>query len=277
MKPFRVHDPAPELETPVVVEVPHAGVYVDPASLATMVAPARSIGRDADLFVDELFADAASVGASFIAANVSRYVVDLNRGPTEFDGLAVERGSPQNLPRGLVWRISTEGDPILAKRLTTAELERRMETVYRPYHAALTSLLERKKQRFGFAILLCGHSMPSQGRRGHVDVGVGRADVVPGTRNRTSAAGSLIDLVDEAIRDLGYSVKHDDPYKGGFSTGHYGRPQDDVHAIQIELARRLYMDEDELCSKSPGFERTRELCLSIVKRLAGATPAAPSA
>ena len=242
-----------------------------------MVVPARSIGRDADLFVDELFADAASVGASFIAANVSRYVVDLNRGPTEFDGLAVERGSPQNLPRGLVWRISTEGDPILAKRLTTAELERRMETVYRPYHAALTSLLERKKQRFGFAILLCGHSMPSQGRRGHVDVGVGRADVVPGTRNRTSAAGSLIDLVDEAIRDLGYSVKHDDPYKGGFSTGHYGRPQDDVHAIQIELARRLYMDEDELCSKSPGFERTRELCLSIVKRLAGATPAAPSA
>ncbi|MBL8743541.1 MAG: N-formylglutamate amidohydrolase, partial [Myxococcales bacterium] len=180
---------------------------------------------------------------------------------------------PQNLPRGLIWRIGTEGDPILARRLTQAELERRLDFLYRPYHAALEALIEEKRKKFGAAILLCAHSMPSQGRRGHVDVGVGRADVVPGTRGRTSAGALVIDTVDQAARDLGFSVKHDDPYKGGFSTGHYGRPAEGVHAIQVELARRLYMDEDELCPVSPGFERTQALAEALVTTLGKIDPA----
>ena len=271
--PFRVVKPDAAIETAVIVEVPHGGVHVDAASLATMIAPARAIGRDADLFVDRLFEAAPKSGASFIAANISRYVVDLNRGPLEIDGLAVERGGPQNLPRGLIWRIGTEGDPILARRLTQAELERRLDFLYRPYHAALEALIEEKRKKFGAAILLCAHSMPSQGRRGHVDVGVGRADVVPGTRGRTSAGALVIDTVDQAARDLGFSVKHDDPYKGGFSTGHYGRPAEGVHAIQVELARRLYMDEDELCPVSPGFERTQALAEALVTTLGKIDPA----
>lgn len=271
--PFRVAEPDPSIETAVIVEVPHGGVHVDAASLAGMIAPARAIGRDADLFVDELFETAPSSGATFIAANISRYVVDLNRGPLELDGLAVEQGGPQNLPRGLIWRIGTEGDPILARRLTQAELERRLDFLYRPYHAALEALIARKREKFGAAILLCAHSMPSQGRRGHVDVGVGRADVVPGTRGRTSASPLVIDAVDRAARDLAFSVKHDDPYKGGFSTGHYGRPSEGVHAIQVELARRLYMDEDELRIVSPGFERTKLLAQALVTTLGKIDPA----
>jgi N-formylglutamate deformylase len=266
-EPFRVVEPDPAIETAVIVEVPHGGVAVDAASLAGMIAPARAIGRDADLFVDQLFDTAPSSGASFIAANISRYVVDLNRGPLEFDGLAVDRGGPQNLPRGLIWRIGTEGDPILSRRLSQAELERRLDFLYRPYHAALAAMIDAKRKKFGAAILLCAHSMPSQGRRGHVDVGVGRADVVPGTRGRTSAGAPVIDAVDRAARELGFSVKHDDPYKGGFSTGHYGRPSEGVHAIQVELARRLYMDEDELCVVSPGFERTKLLAQALVTTL----------
>lgn len=265
--PFRIDVPDPAIETAVIVEVPHAGIHVDAASLAHMIAPARAIGRDADLFVDLLFEGAAQSGASVLAANISRYVVDLNRGPLEYDGLSVDRGGPQNLPRGLIWRIGTEGDPILAKRLTQAELDRRLDYLYRPYHAALSELIDQKRRKFGAAIVLCAHSMPSQGRRGHVDVGVGRADVVPGTRGRTSAAAPVIDAVDEVAQSLDFSVKHDDPYKGGFSTGHYGRPKEGVHAIQIELARRLYMDEDALHTVAPGFERTKALCQALVARL----------
>lgn len=265
--PFTVVEPRAGVETAVVVEIPHAGVHVDPGSLADMIAPVRCIGRDADLFVDELFADATAHGASLLVANFSRYVIDLNRGPDDFDGLAVEGGPPGNLPRGLIWRTTTEGDAILPRRLSPGELERRLATVYRPYHAALAGLVARKKSRFGHAVLLCAHSMPSHGRRGHVDVGAGRADVVPGTRGRTSASGSIIDAVERTAVELGFSVKHDDPYKGGFSTGHYGRPREGTHAVQVELARRLYMDEERLCPVPERMQRASGLAAALVAAL----------
>ncbi len=273
--PFRLERPTVR-ETPVVVEVPHAGVYVDPGTLATMAGSMRAVGRDADLFVDDLFSDAPDFGASLLVATHSRLVIDLNRAPTEFDGVAVDGGQGAQLPRGLIWRTSTEGEPLLYERLTKAELGRRMTVLYEPYHAALCEELARKRERFGDAILLCAHSMPSTGRRGHIDVGTGRADVVPGSRGRTSASGAVIDAVDQAASSLGFSVKHDDPYRGGFSTGHYGRPGEHIHAIQIELARRIYMDEDRLVAhtssaptSTPGaFERTRELARELVRVLA---------
>jgi N-formylglutamate deformylase len=253
-------------ESPVVVEVPHAGLLVDPESSATMIAPLRAVGRDADLYVDELFADAARHGATLLSATHSRLVLDLNRGPRDFDALAAEGGQAQALPRGLVWRLSTDGDPVLASKLSAAEVSRRLSALYLPYHAALLAELERKRERFGFAVLLCAHSMPSTGRRGHVDVGNGRADVVPGSRGRTSAAAVVIDTVADVARRRGLSVKHDDPYRGGFSTAHYGRPHEGFHAVQVELARRLYMDEATL-ARSDGFEATRALGAALVSAL----------
>ena len=114
--------------------------------------------------------------------------------------------------------------------------------------------------------------MPSTGRRGHVDVGAGRADVVPGTRGRSSAAGLVIDRVDQVAEQHGLSVKHDDPYKGGFSTGHYGRPTEGWHAVQVELARRIYMSEDALSRLPGGFESTRAFCRELVTALGKVLP-----
>lgn len=271
--PFTVIEPDERRETSVVVEVPHAGLFVDGASLADMIAPLRCIGRDADLLVDQVVEGASELGATLIVANYSRYVVDLNRGPADFDGLCVEGGASGNLPRGLIWRTSTDGDPILARRLPRAELERRLEWIYRPYHARIEAILEHKKKRFGRATLVCAHSMPSQGRRGHVDVGVGRADVVPGTRGRTTAREVVIDTVDRVARAHGFSVKHDDPYKGGFSTRHYGRPAEGIDAIQIELARRLYLDEERLATNEEGMAKTRALVRAWLKELGELNPA----
>jgi len=272
VKPFRVEEPARASETPVVVEVPHAGVYIDPESLAWMCAPARAVGRDADLWVDALFEGAPKLGATLLVSNVSRYVVDLNRTATDYDGLAVEGGPEGNLPRGLIWRTTTEGDAILGRRLTASELARRIAWLYDPYHRTLEALLAGKRKRFGYAILLCAHSMPSTGRRGHVDVGTGRADVVPGSRGRTSAAGSIIDCVERVAKGAGLSVKHDDPYKGGFSTSHYGRPLSGCHAVQIELARRNYMDEDTLAPLAAPFARVRAFGEALVTALSATRP-----
>jgi len=255
-------------ETPVVVEVPHAGLSLDAETLSFTVAPARSIARDADLHVDALFEDAPVEGATLLYARASRYLVDLNRGEQDIDHDAVDGGGRAPWPRGLIWRLTTDGEPILARRLPRAELERRLDLVYRPYHRVLEQLLARKRARFGFAILLCAHSMPSQPRRGHENTGVARADIVPGTRGRTTASAAVIDMVDRHARSCGYTVRHDDPYRGGFSTGHYGTPASGIHAIQVEISRRLYMDESTLRTDPQGFQSVREFARTLVARLA---------
>jgi N-formylglutamate amidohydrolase len=132
----------------------------------------------------------------------------------------------------------------------------------------LRALLERKVARFGYVILLCAHSMPSVGRAGHVDAGIPRADVVPGTRGRTSAHHRIIDGVESVAVAHGRSVEHDRPYRGGWSTTHYGRPAAHHHAIQVELARRMYLDEHTLARKVDGMTSTRALCRALVARLA---------
>jgi N-formylglutamate amidohydrolase len=264
---FSVTEPTgPEL--PVVVEVPHAGVYVDPASLATLAAPGRSIGRDADLFVDELYAEAPALGATLLVAHVSRYVCDLNRAEADVDTLAVEGGGPRAAPHGIIWRSTTDEQPALYAPLPRPEFDRRMSAIYRPYHQTLARILEQKHARFGHAILLCAHSMPSSGRAGHSDPGHERADVVPGSRGGTTASLAIIRAPELVAREYGWSVTHDEPYRGGYSTSHYGRPEQGVHAIQVELARRLYMDEEALAKNPNDFAKTQRFCAALVARLA---------
>lgn len=263
---FAVHEPR-GTELPVVVEIPHAGVFVDAASLANLSAPARAIGQDADLFVDELYAGAADLGATVLAAMASRYVCDLNRAEGDVDGLAVQGAPARSAPHGLIWRSTTENVPALSAPLEPRELTRRLDLVYRPYHRTLASLLQAKRAKFGFAILICAHSMPSSGRPGHIDAGRERADVVPGSRGRTSAAPEVIEAPERLARQMGWTVAHDDPYRGGFSTAQYGRPDLNVHAVQVELARRLYMDEQALVIKSNEFDIVRSYCQALVAHL----------
>jgi N-formylglutamate amidohydrolase len=255
-------------EAPVVVEVPHAGLSIDPVALANLIAPARSIARDADLHVDALWQDAPAEGATLLVARASRFVVDLNRSEADFDADAVEGGGRTPWPRGVVWRLTTDGEPMLAQRLSRDEYERRLNLIYRPYHAKLSEILARKRARFGFAILLCAHSMPTEGRRGSTDLTGVRGDLVPGTRGRTTAAGSLIDAVEAHGRAFGWTVVHDHPYRGGFSTAHYGMPERSVHAIQLEIARRLYMEEATLRIRPDGFQTVREFARTLVARFA---------
>ncbi|HSC89515.1 MAG TPA: N-formylglutamate amidohydrolase [Polyangiaceae bacterium] len=252
---------ARSVETPVIVEVPHAGISLDPESMALCAAPVRSLGRDADLFVDRLFADAPDEGASLLVGKASRYLVDLNRAPDDLDSHTTPGGKSTGSPHGVVWRRTTEGRPALAGPLPQSEVQRRLDLVYWPYHRALERLVAEKIQRFGFALLLCGHSMPSFGR-----LGERRADVVPGTRGRTTAAATAIDALDQLARQHGFDVAHDTPYRGGYTTERYGRPEERLHAIQIELARRLYMDETAL-RPGAGFETARRFCRELVRHL----------
>jgi N-formylglutamate amidohydrolase len=276
---FDVYEPSGR-ETPVVVEVPHAGLVMPPACLAPLAAPARALGRDADLYVDCLYEDAPAEGATMIVARTSRYVVDLNRSEDDLDAEVVEGGTREGrFNHGLVWRTTSDGDPALARKLTRAEIDERLATVYRPYHGAVRAALDRKRERFGVAVLVAAHSMPSvarpsaSGRAASARPQPGaqaahtRADVVPGSRGRTTADARVIDAVEAHARAHGMSVRHDDPYAGGFSTQHYGRPHERMHAVQVEIARRLYLDEATLRPLPDRFDVMRAWCRALVAKL----------
>jgi N-formylglutamate amidohydrolase len=266
-RPFELIEPAPERETPVLVEVPHAGLAVPPEILAQIEVPASSLARDADLYVNELYADAPQEGATLLYATLSRYVVDLNRAEDDIDAESVQGGpSGARAPRGVIWRVSGEGERVFPAALPRAELERRLGAYHRPYHAEVRRILARKLERFGVAVVLAGHSMPSHARWASGELGPARADVVPGTRGRTTAEPRLIDALEAHAKGAGWSVRHDEPYKGGFTTSHYGRPRERVHAIQVELARRQYMDEEKLVPHTR-FHEVRAWCRGLVAKL----------
>jgi N-formylglutamate deformylase len=270
--PFDLFEPTGP-ETPVVVEIPHAGLYMPPPFLAQLIAPARALGRDADLYVDGLYEDATAEGASMLVARASRYAVDVNRSEADADAEVVEGGRADvALHHGLVWRTTSDGEAALAGRLTRAQLEERLDLVWRPYHRALTALVDRKRERFGAVVVLAAHSMPSIERSAQAVEGRAarpRADVVPGTRGRKSAAGVFIDAVESHALAHGWTVRHDDPYAGGFTTQHYGRPSEGVHVVQVELSRRLYLDEVTLRTTA-GFEDARGWCRQLVAKLGAA-------
>ncbi len=254
---------------PVLVEVPHASVVVPEIVKSELAAPTDALHRDADIYVDELYENAPTHGAALLCARVSRYVVDLNRAQDDVDSATVsDHPAPVGAqPRGVVWRATTDGRPVLTRPLTFEALRKRLARFYVPYHDALRQTLDDLRAQFGYAILLAGHSMPSRGRSLHVDAGERRADIVPGTQGRTTADRRVIDLVERHFKDAGLVVRHDDPYKGGFATTHYGRPHDRVHAIQIEINRALYVDEDTFERKHEDFARLQALLDALVVKL----------
>lgn len=267
--------PAPDLfslerprgtERPVIVEVPHAGLAIpDDVRESLRVEPADVL-RDADLFVDRLWAGAARHGATLLVANVSRYVVDLNRAEDDVDRDTVP-DHPRPRPvqsRGVVWRTTTEGRPVLSAALSHAAFEERLARYHRPYHAALEAEVERKQRRFGHVLVVCAHSMPSVTRPGASR----RADVVPGSRGGSTTSPRVLDVLDAHFRDAGLTVRHDDPYKGGYTTQRYGRPGEGVHAIQIELNRALYVDERSSQPNEAGMKRITALLDTLVPKLA---------
>ena len=123
------------------------------------------------------------------------------------------------------------------------------------------------RARHGFAIGLAAHSMPSMGRGLGAPKPVRRPDVVPGSRGGTSADRRVLELVEAHFTDAGLSVRHDDPYRGGHTTAHYGRPHEGWHVVQIELNRDLYVDERTSEPRTGDFEALQAVLTALVGKL----------
>jgi N-formylglutamate deformylase len=253
--------------SPVVVSVPHAGIAVH--GFDAPLSPDLDVRCDADLYVDRLYRVGEGDGpAACLSARLSRFVCDLNRDPDDVSSsVAPSHPAPRNTDgRGFIWAITTSGSPALRRPLTQEEWRARA-AIHAAYHGAIAAALQRARTRFGFAILVDGHSMPSMGRQGHKDPGRRRAEVVPGDRDGTSCAPSISRHVGEHFSTRGFTVAFNDPYKGGFITTHHGRPRSDIHAIQIELSRDLYMDEATFAIRQDGLARLQATLADLVASL----------
>jgi N-formylglutamate deformylase len=259
---------APPLPTsPLVVSVPHAGVATH--GFEDTLSPELDVRCDADLHVVRLYRVGEPGGPEVcLAARLSRFVCDLNRDPDDVSvGAVPEHPKPRNTDgRGFIWAVTTAGVPTLSRPLSLDDWRART-ALHASYHDAVAKALARARERFGFAILVDGHSMPSRGRAGHKDPGRARADVVPGDRDGTSCAPALSQVVGEHFAARGYGVAFNDPYKGGFITAHHGRPADGIHAIQIELRRDLYMNEATYELVEPGFGKLQAAIAALLERL----------
>lgn len=253
---------SPAVQTaPLVLASPHSGDDYPADFVAEADLPLLALRRSEDAFVDRLFQAAPEHGAPLLRAHFPRVFVDPNREPYELDPRMFEDRLPDYVngrsPRvaaglGTVAKVVATGETIYSRKLRFADAKQRIEAHYFPYHQALSALLEQTYGRFGCYLLIDCHSMPSVGGPMDADPGTRRVDFVLGDCFGTACSTAVIDLAHATLRDLGYAVHRNVPYAGGFTTRHYGRPLDRKHALQIEVNRALYMDEERI-SPSDGL------------------------
>ncbi|MBV2144264.1 N-formylglutamate amidohydrolase [Falsochrobactrum sp. TDYN1] len=262
--PFEVRAPAQQ-RIPFVFNSPHSGRYYPESFLEASRLDALAIRYSEDCYVDELFASVPRLGAPLLKAHFPRAFLDVNREPYELDPrMFVELLPPfVNIQSarvagglGTIPRLVGEGQLIYPGRLSLDEAFYRIEGIYKPYHHTLDGLLRATRQHFGYSVLIDCHSMPGGIRPGEAS---SRPDFIIGDRFGRSCSEQLTQIAIELLQGLGYTVAHNKPYAGGFITEHYGRPAIACYALQIEINRSLYMDEQSL-QKLAGFEA---LCADI--------------
>ncbi|WP_436639121.1 N-formylglutamate amidohydrolase [Microbaculum sp. FT89] len=235
--------------SPFVFNSPHSGRHYPRTFLKASKLDTMTLRRSEDTFVEELFSGVVDFGAPLMHARFPRAFVDVNReayelDPTMFDGRLPSFANTRSMRvaggLGTIARIVADGAEIYSTPISVAEGLDRIERYYKPYHRDLRSLVDQALNRFGTAIVIDCHSMPSsritrENRR--------RPDFVLGDRYGTSCTSILTDVAQETLQRLGYTVARNKPYAGGFITETYGSPGDGQHALQIEINRSLYMDE----------------------------------
>jgi len=257
--------------TPLVCAVPHGGRIYPPALFSVSAVPHAILEQLEDRYADLLIAKAVQNGAVAIVARVARAWIDLNRGEEDLDPALREpphSGPPQTaraksglglLPRRVgrrdLWRAQPSAESAAA----------RIRTIHQPYHAAVATALDQACRRFGYAVLIDCHSMPPL----H---GIRPARVVIGDAHGKSAGKGVAAEVARAAREHGFTAAINAPYAGAHSLARHGRPAQNIHALQFEMDRSLYLERD-MRVPSEGLRRTQSLFWELAQTaLAAAEP-----
>ena len=271
-----VHGPRPPSapRSSLVLDSPHSGRVLPPDFGAAVAAEALREGEDC--FIDELYRPAAGLGIPLLAAQFPRTYLDANRHADDIDPELLAEPWPGPLaPSGkagigkaLVWRTLDRNRPIYDRRLTVAEVQRRIDTCHRPYHEALAGLLDAAHARFGVVHHLNCHSMGATTSALIEGVeGEPRADMVLGDRDGSTCAPEFTEFVRRFLGDLGYDVRVNDPFKGVELVRAWSDPAAGRHSLQLEINKRLYMDEQPEIAPHAGFARLQEHLLALLAAL----------
>ncbi len=234
-----------------VFAAPHSGRFYPADFEAKAALSAHALRQSEDAYVDELYDWVPEYGACLLSATYARAYLDLNRAKNEIDpsmftpplpheGLDISHRVKAGL--GLIPAIVAEGQYIYNAPLPAQEAQHRQETIHMPYHSKLRDLLDIRRKKFGNTYLIDCHSMPSEtnsttGRSRHTDI-------ILGDSWGGSCGSDFISAAEELLCSAGFQVRRNIPYSGGYSTVHYGNPNGGYHALQIELNRALYMNEE---------------------------------
>jgi N-formylglutamate deformylase len=259
---------------PLVLDSPHSGhFFPDDFDAAVSEADLR---EGEDCYVDELYAGGPEIGAPLLAALWPRTYLDPNRHAGDID-LDLIQGSwrgeyrpsgKAKVGKALIWRTLEDGRPIYLKKLGVEKVLKRIQGFHAPYHEAIQKILYETHARFGRVYHINCHSMRSvAGRQSEDREGSVRADFVLGDRDGSSCDPAFTEFVRSALAAKGYQVKVNDPYKGVELVRAYSDPKTGRHSLQIEISKRLYMDESTL-QKNEGFDSLRFSLTELLKDIA---------
>jgi N-formylglutamate amidohydrolase len=262
-------------EVPLIFDSPHSGTdYPDDFD---HVCPRHVLRTAEDTYVHELYAAAPDRGATLIGALFPRSYIDTNRHVADIDQALLAEPWPHplnpgvktKLGMGLIRRLAVPKMPVYGRKLGIAEVQGRIERYYHAYHAELASAADRLHARFGGVWHINCHSMKSvSNRMASEGPGVARADFVLGDRDGSTCAPELTEFVRQFLARLGYDVRVNDPYKGVELVRRHGRPKENRHSLQIEVNRKLYMDEQSF-ERNANFPKLKADLDALVTALAG--------
>ncbi|MFT3719725.1 N-formylglutamate amidohydrolase [Pseudorhodoferax sp.] len=268
--------------TPLVLDSPHSGTTY-PEDFGCVCA-LQVLRRTEDTHVEKLYDFAPALGVAWIEALFPRSYLDANRDLTEIDESLLDAPWPGpiatdprvlskvRLGKGLIWRTTDEGVPLYDRKLSVAEVQGRIARCWQPYHAAVAAAIDAAHARHGYSLHVDCHSMPAVASRYATDFpGLAHADFVVGDRDGSTAAPALSRLIGEHLQGLGYDVSYNHPYKGVELVRRYGDPARQRHSVQLEINRKLYMDEQTLVLHE-GAERLKGHLRSLVERLLATDP-----
>ena len=245
---------------PLIVSIPHAGTEIPDDIIPDLTSLDRA-RYDADLYIDKLYAFAAGMGATIFRTTISRTVIDMNRDPSGaslYPGMATTDLCPLTTFDGEpLWREGRAPD--------AAEIARRREMYFDPYHTALQAEIERLRAIHPTVVLYEAHSI-----RSHVPM-LFDGELPQFNIGTNSGAACSPELADAVAGQCSVSQVVDGRFKGGWTTRHYGRPEAGVHAIQMELAMRTYMPEVAAELWPPAWDEERaEPCKNILRHVMAA-------
>ena len=238
-EPFIIIEPKVK-KVPMILSVPHCGTDF-PEELQNDYNPEMMASPDdTDWFVHQLYNFASELGITIIYAKYSRWVIDLNRDPE-----SAPLYNDGRIITGLTTTTDFFGKDIYSsedKIPNQKEIDRRLKDYYWPYYEKVQSLLNSRKEEFGKALLWDAHSI----RRSVPTIRKEYfPDMILGNNDKKTADISLINTALESLKDGDFQVNHNTPFKGGHITRYFGKPENNIHALQLEMNKILYMDDSE--------------------------------